>query len=51
MAKKQLFDVRVLVLIGASGGIVWLAIVRPAVATAIGLGLTVLYVMHRLVDR
>ncbi len=48
---RPLIELRVLVLTSASGTIVWLALVHPAVATAIGLGLTVLYLMHRLVGR
>jgi hypothetical protein len=48
---KPLFDLRLLVLAGAAGLIVWLGLTRPAAATAVGLGVTVLYMLHRLVGR
>lgn len=48
---KPLLDLRFLVLLSLSGLMVWLAVVRPLLAGAIGLGLSVLYVLHRLVGR
>jgi hypothetical protein len=46
-----LLDLRLLVLVVVAGLVVWLEIVNPAIATAVGLGLTVLYVLHRIVGR
>jgi hypothetical protein len=48
---RPLFDLRLLVLLTLAGLLVWLAVVHPALATAIGLGLSALFVLHRLVDR
>jgi hypothetical protein len=47
----SLFDLRLLVLLALAGLLVWLAVVRPAVAAPIGLGLSALYVLHRIVGR
>lgn len=46
-----LLDLRLLVLLLIAGLIVWLAVVNPAVAAAVGLGLSALYVLHRMVGR
>ncbi len=48
---QHLFDLRLLVLVVVAGGISWLAFTRPALATAIGVGLATLYALHRLVGR
>jgi hypothetical protein len=48
---QPLLDLRLLVVASVAGLIVWLAIVRPAAATAIALGLSTLYVLHRIVGR
>ena len=48
---KPLIDLRVLVLLAIAGAIGWLAVVRPAVAAAVGLGLSSLYLLHRMVGR
>lgn len=47
----SLIDLRLLVLLGFAGLMVWLAIVHPAIAAAAGLGLSTIYVLHRLVGR
>jgi len=48
---QHLFDLRLFVLVAVAGGITWLAFTRPAIATAIGIGVTTLYALHRLVGR
>jgi hypothetical protein len=48
---QSLIDLRFLVLLVVAGLIVWLAFVHPAAAAAVGLGLSTLYVLHRLVGR
>ena len=53
MAKPKttnpLLDLRLLVLLAIAGLIVWLGIVHPAIAAAVAAGLSVLYVLHRIV--
>jgi len=48
---QALIDLRLLVLLCVTGLIVWLALVHPAVAAAVALGLSALYALHRLVGR
>jgi hypothetical protein len=48
---QPLLDLRLFVLVSVAGLIVWLAIIRPAAATAIALGLSTLYLLHRIVGR
>lgn len=50
-SSQSLIDLRLLVLLGMAGLMVWLAIVHPAVAAAVGLGLSTIFVLHRLVGR
>jgi hypothetical protein len=48
---QHLLDLRLFILVGAGGAITWLALTRPALATAISAGLVALYALHRLVGR
>lgn len=48
---QNLFDLRLFVLVTVAGMITWLAFTRPALATAIGVGLGTLYALHRMVGR
>lgn len=48
---QSFIDLRVLVLLCVAALTGWLAVVRPAIAAAIALGLTVLYLLHRMVGR
>lgn len=46
-----LLNLRLLVLVLVAGLLGWLAFVNPTVAGAVGVGLTTLYLLHRLVGR